>query len=327
MTKTVSLALISLSFLFAGLSAQAEGVELCKPLSTSEHKDEIGGVFSKSLDQYIKALDSAAAEENWLSLAESSGQNLENKCTRIAVIPTSTKFLSKNIFGHEPTEFLKSLVIEKKYIIKFYKSEAAEDQKISISDNEYNRLAFLAAGIMGAESSGGKSLMYFAEYVLSKLGFLERLAVCINKRTWAKCTTKHITSRGMTQIKKVPFVGEIYGINRNNLSDPYLSGVATMGFLIETYKWYLGVVNNEKRFYMAPVVGAQRTERRQIRSEDFDVFLTYMYRGDIREIYDGTATPNKSCYYKRVQKYQEHLRFYIVPDQDCSEAGKSILDT
>jgi hypothetical protein len=317
------IALLSLSF---AANAFADGVQLCEPLSTSKFKDEIGGVFSTSLDEYISALDAAAIKEGWLTLEESAGAELENKCTRIGIKPTSTLFLYKNVFGDEPSEFLNALSIEKKHIIEFYKTDAAQDQRISISDDEYNRLAFLAAGIMGAESSAGKSVFYFIENAVSKVGFLERIAVCLNKRTWEKCTNKPLTSRGLTQIKKVPYLGDLYGIDRNNLSDPYLSGVATMGFLIETYKWYLGIVSNKKRFYMAAAIGSGPEERREIRKEDFDIFLTYIYRGDTREIINGTATPDKSCYYKRVQKYQEYLRFYIVTDQDCSEAGVSILD-
>jgi len=318
--------IVTLLCLWFSPYAQAEGVKLCKPLSTSKHKDEIGGVFSAHRQEYIKELDRAASEENWLNLQSYRTNPPLNSCTRIAVVPTSTRFLHKNIFGHEPAQFLKALAVEKKNIMAFYKSEAAGDQQIEISDQEYNRIAFLAAGVLGAESGAGKSVWFFLEHLASSTNITERLAVCLTTRTKKSCTTKPLTSRGMTQIKVVPKIGEPYGINRDNLSDSYLAGVATVGFLIQEYKRYLGILRTQPRYYMAWSSVTEQRQKQEINKDDFEIFLTYIYRGDVREIYGGTATPDQSCYYKRVQKYQEYLRFYIIPDQDCSEAGVSILD-
>ena len=262
-------------------------------------------------------------KEDWLSLNESFQQKPLKTCTRIAVVPTSTRFTYTNLMGQKVYDFLKALSHEKKHIMNFYSEKAPQDQRIKITDEDYNRLAFLAAGIFGAESSGAKSIWYYTEYLTAQVGWVERLALCATKLNWERCMNPGLTSRGPTQIKKVPFVGELYGITRDDLEEPYLSGVATMGFLIETYKWYLGILKNKDRFYN---VGPEGRQREKMTEKDLNVFLTYMYRGDTREIYNGTATPKKSCYYKRVQKFQKHIKIYVQPKEDCSQAGSSILD-
>jgi len=333
--------LLSIWLFTCSSDAFAEKVELCKQIGTlryqtgfggilfkgiNQNKDEIGGLRSKRLDEYVEALNRASINEGWVEIADYHKSKIENSCTRIAVVPTSTLFLAKNIFGQSPSDFLKALAVEKKHIINFYDSELAGDQQISITDEEYNRLAYLAAGVLGAESSAGKSFEYFKEQIAAMNSGLEQLGVCLKFRTWKACTSQPYTSRGLTQIKKVPMIGDLYGIDRDNLGEAYFAGIATVGFLIQEYKRFLNILMNERRFYMAISSADQQRRKVEIKSDDFEIFLTYIYRGDAREIYDGTATPDKSCYYKRVQKYQEYLKLYIIPDQDCSEAGSSILE-
>lgn len=301
----------------------AYGLELCKPLTSDlVNQDEIRGMRSKRHQSLVEKIADSTKREGWLSLEESSKAKLTNQCTRIAIVPLSTLFVYDNTFGHKMYDFLKALSNEKKVIMNFYASEEApKKQRIKITDDEYNKLALLALGLLGAESGVGKSPWYFIEYNLAYWG-LEPIAQCVlNKFDWKKCLNPKDTSRGPTQIKKVPFVGALYGIDRENLHEPYLTGVATIGFLIETYKWYKSLLSEKKRTYKTPLGSYE-----EMKLEDFNSFLTYLYRGAFNRFKSGTAVPQKSCYYKRVLKFQEYIQIYVQPEEDCSKAGLSILD-
>lgn len=307
---------------FIGLSLGAKALDLCEPLSTSKNRDELGGVFDERLLTNYEHKLTLYPQLGWVELKDSTDYP-DNSCTKIAFSPKSTVYTYKNRFGHRMLDFIHALRLEKSHIMSFYKSEAG-DQNIEISDSTYNRLAYLSIGILGAESSSGQSLVYYAEHLLSHSSFLESFAYCLINFSVRACTTTHITSRGPTQIKQIPKIGELYGITRNNLSNPYLAGIATMGFLIETYKWYLNLIKNGSySFHWEP--GSQ--EAQAVTENEFDIFLTYMYRGDTVQIRTGSATPNKNCYLKRVLKFQEYIKMYVHPEKSCESPGASLLDS
>ncbi len=284
--------------------------------------DELGGLRSEGLSAVVSRLSEVLPQEGWSLFQETEEENAK-VCSKIVIVPKSTVF-GRNRFGHRMQKFLRALEREKPKIIEFYENFENREKRISITDYEYNKIAHLAVGILGAESSVGRSHYYSFEHVLSQSQFFENMAVCLKDRTWKSCTEHARTSRGPTQIREVPLISSVYGINRDNLSNPYFAGVATMGFLIETYREYKQKLSNQDYFYVALDASGEEYDKK-IEVEEFHIFLTYLYRGDRKELEAGTAKPHESCYYKRVQKFQEYVDMYVHQDKDCSEAGESIL--
>lgn len=312
-----------LYILMLSSAASASAVELCTPLNTNENKDELGGVYSEWLDGYVAKVAESLPEEGW-KLIQSTSERKIKTCSRIYIIPKSTVFTDLNRFGHQIQYFFKALEKEKRQIIDFYKGLENKKKRISITDYEYNKLAFLAVGILGAESSAGQSHYYALEHIASQSVILESTYLCLFKYSVENCTSWARTSRGLTQIREVPLISDTYGINRDNLSDSYLAGVATMGYLIESYREYKQKLANKDYVYKA-LDGDGEEYDKKIEIEQFHIFLTYFYRGDRKQINRGTAQPHKNCYYKRVQKFQEYIDMYVHQDKDCSTAGPSIL--
>ncbi len=304
-------------------AVEVSAVELCKPLNTDIEKDELGGVRSERLEQFVSRASEIFPETGWSLFQRTSEKNV-SVCSKIAIIPKSMAFVSVNRFGHQTQGFFRAIEREKRNVMDFYANLKNLEKRIAVTDYEYNKLAYLAVGILGAESSAGKSHYYALEYVLSQSQAIENIAVCLSNMTWKSCTQQARTSRGLTQIREVPLISNLYGVTRDNLSDPYLAGVATMGFLIETYREYKQKLVNQDYLYVALDQLGQEYNKK-IEQHEFHMFLTYMYRGDDDEFGAGTAKPHKNCYYKRVQKFQEYIDMYIHHDKDCSESEGSIL--
>lgn len=94
-------------------------------------------------------------------------------------------------------------------------------------------------------------------------------------------------SRGPTQIKRIPRkIKEEYGYVKEDLNDPYISAIATMGFLAQSLKQ----LNN----YKIP------------RSEYLN-YLHYIYMGSVSQIKNKTATPNKNIYLRNIRKYMSEV--------------------
>ncbi|PIK15706.1 hypothetical protein [Halobacteriovorax sp. JY17] len=158
-----------------------------------------------------------------------------------------------------------------------------------LTDHEYNELSKLAFGILGNESQFGKSKKYHIKEALPWL-------VAIAK---GNGTNTSSNSRGPTQIKTVPKkIAKKYGTTKDNLEQPKMAAVATMGFLAEA----LAELKAKEKFHPG------------INEENRFNYIHYIYMGKSSEITKATATPMRNIYFKQILNFNKGLEVYEKVD-------------
>ncbi len=218
-------------------------------------------------------------------------------------------------------EFMQALEDEKQKIMKLYK----------LDNDEYNDLARYAFGIMGNESEFGENWRYDVKEAMpfgvalikdtkknvfgktskafketkEKDGWFSAVGAGVSTyfKELIKRDVRLLTgqinsknnSRGPTQIKTVPKkIEKEYGINKDNISKPSNSAVATMGFLAEA------MVELKNRAKKNP----------DITKENRMDYLHYIYMGSTHEIRNRTATPDKNIYLRQLKEYLKGVKIY-----------------
>jgi hypothetical protein len=219
----------------------------------------------------------------------STNSNLYNYSTS-PTYPMDIKIniTNKNVNNLVTQTFTKALEDEKKKIMEIYK----------ISNEEYNELALVAFGILGNESSFGKSpRLYFKEehqhlVILAKILKGEDVSVASN------------TSRGPTQIKFMPedILKKHYPeIDKANLMNPRNAAIATMAYLADAIRQIRRIAKENK---LDP-------EKLRITKENMMDYITYLYQGRRGALTsdDETkqATPLANEYYRNLQKNMSYI--------------------
>jgi len=249
--------------------------------------------------------------EGELQLIPSKSFNHEQK-TRDFHLSLSEEVVPKKIeislsdarFDNENTrEFLGALEDEKFQIMK----------DLDLTNDEYNELVKLSFGIMGTESSFGEGDSHFFglwnsyKFKESSIGQLsvsmlkgELGVMPVYPGTFIPIQTNpDNNSRGNTQIKNVrEFLNKSYPeINRNNLSEPKNSAIATMYALKAKMDMLKGIEENHSA----------------INDENRLDYLYYMYLGSTNQIVNSTATPNLNPKVREANGYADAVKIYTTP--------------
>lgn len=214
--------------------------------------------------------------------------------------PTELRIFIKNdAYASDLTQaFVDTLSREKPNLMRLY----------NLSNQDYNRLAVIAFGILGKETKFGTSTWYHFKEAnqqpitvpipMSVIG-LNVIAVplkipsLINLRKLQKKKTRDLgkalsdrdagefldldtwvtppNSRGLTQIKSIPkTISRFYCVNAEQLESPKVAAVATLGFLAESLKITKARVRNRNLSYVT--------------SENIYDYVLYVYFGSIRQL-------------------------------------------
>ncbi len=169
-------------------------------------------------------------------------------------------------------EYMATLDEEKLTLMKLYQ----------VDNEEYNRLAGLAFGILGNESEFGESIKLILKEAFPAL-------VAILK---GNLTTRY-NSRGLTQIKTIPeLIKKKYRIKKSDLMNPRDAAIATLGFLAQSLR--------ELRFI--------EKRHKDIRPYNRHRYLHYIYTGRVSQIKKGLATPDKNIYFQNILRYQSYIQ-------------------
>lgn len=231
--------------------------------------------------------------------------------------PTPLRILIKDdsISSSLTQSYVDTLSTEKAYLMRIY----------GLSNAEYNKIAAIAFGILGRETKFGTSFKYIwkethqteiYEAKLAKKKFGDYVKALETGDPWkffaAKTWQVNPNSRGLTQIKSIPNkIVYYYCINENQLNDPRVTAVATVGFLAES----LGILKNRVR----------NRKLGYVTNENLFDYVLYVYFGSMRQLvnpvinYDTglvvneTATPDRNLYIQTVHRYMRALAFYERP--------------
>lgn len=190
-------------------------------------------------------------------------------------------------------EFVKGLEEEKSKLMKLYK----------LSNDEYNDLALLAYGILGNESSFGKSdRLKYKEYTILGLPIGQVGVVGLRALTGKDEILN--TSRGFTQIKNLPsgdFAKVYPEINKDNLINPRNSAVATIAFLAEAAQTMRRIA----------IENQSDPAKLRITRENMMDFMGYLYQGGARKLKATDpakqATPEFNAYYRSLQRHMSYV--------------------
>lgn len=188
--------------------------------------------------------------------------------------------------------------------------EALETQKkklmsiFNISNDDYNDLASLAYGIMGNESDFGRSVKYWikeydqGDVILAKAA--KRLVD--GKNPFDKSVLN--TSRGFTQIKNLPegeWKKHYPGVNKETLSDPKNSAVATIAYLVDA----VGILKK---------IAAQNSKdpkKTQINRENLVDYLGYIYQGRQASL-KSRRDPANADFNTYIQKLRKNMSYIEI---------------
>lgn len=172
----------------------------------------------------------------------------------------------------EALKFVKALEDHKEKLMEIY----------NLSNEDYDKMAAMAFGILGNESSFGRSFRYKVKEALPLLVSLAK----------GNLFDTSDNSRGLTQIKTVPQkIREHYSIKKEELGDPEKSAIATMGFLAQSL----------------PELRAKQHHHPDITPENRLDYLHYIYMGKSYEITQATATPELNIYFRQIHEYAAGL--------------------
>lgn len=221
-----------------------------------------------------------------------------------SLVPTELRILIKDDAYATPLTqtFVDTLSREKSNLMRLYK----------ISNQDYNRLAAIAFGILGKETKFGKSVWYhfkeanqqpisvsvpiiFPGVGLRIIPTPLQIPSVINMRKLQKKKTRDLgraisqgdaglfldietwhtppNSRGLTQIKSIPqAIRRFYCVNAEQLGSPQVAAVATLGFLAESLRITKTRVRNRGLSYVT--------------DENIFDYVLYVYFGSIRQLAD-----------------------------------------
>lgn len=211
--------------------------------------------------------------------------------------PTPLRILIKDDIIASPitNTFVTTLSQEKPNLMRLYK----------LTNQEYNRLATIAFGIMGKETKFGTSLKYafkeanqapfhtsipvlpqlppvpltlpspirMSKLAKKKLGDAGAAVANLDASKFIAIDTWQVAanSRGLTQIKAIPqAISRFYCVNVNQLDNPRLAAIATLGFLAESLRITKNRVRNQNLSY--------------VNSENIWDYVLYVYFGSIRQL-------------------------------------------
>lgn len=216
--------------------------------------------------------------------------------------PSSLRILIKDDSVATPLtqEYVDTISREKASLMAIY----------GLSNEDYNRLAAIAFGILGRETKFGRSFKYkFKEHTQSLIAGYKDLRQDV--RNWIHGTDRSapLNSRGLTQIKDVPEkIERYYCADENGLNDPRVTAVATMGFLAESLRILKNRVRNKQLTYVT--------------SENLFDYVLYVYFGSMRKLVNpyidyktgrqirDIATPELNLYVRTVKGYMRSLAFF-----------------
>jgi hypothetical protein len=231
--------------------------------------------------------------------------------------PTALRILIKDdkIQSELTQKYIDALSAEKPNLMAIYR----------LSDRDYNRLAAIAFGVLGRETKFGRSLKYFFkethqreifEAKLAKKKFADYEAALrahdpakfFAPKTW----TVARNSRGLTQIKTLPAaIIRFYCFNENELNDPRVTAIATLGFLAESLKILKNRVRNQHLTYVT--------------QENLFDYVLYVYFGSIKKlvnlvvdpdtgrVVNDAATPEQNVYVQTVRRSMRSLALFESP--------------
>lgn len=186
--------------------------------------------------------------------------------------PLSISIIDESYRTPDALEFVKALENHKEKLMDIY----------NLSNEDYDKMAAMAFGILGNESSFGRSVRYKVKEALPLLVSLAK----------GNLFDTSDNSRGLTQIKTVPQkIREHYSIEKEELGDPEKSAIATMGFLAQSL----------------PELRAKQHHHPDITPENRLDYLHYIYMGKSYEITQATATPEFNIYFRQIHEYAEGL--------------------
>jgi hypothetical protein len=191
-----------------------------------------------------------------------------------------------------------------------------------LSNRDYNKLAAIAFGILGRETKFGTSIKYvwkeahqseIWEYKLARKKLIDYKAALRARdpqkffafKTWQVAPN----SRGLTQIKSIPVsINHFYCFNEDQLGDPHMTAIATLGFLAESLKVLKNRVRNKQLTYVT--------------HENLFDYVLYVYFGSMRllvqpvidqqtgRLVNDVATPDRNMYIKTVRTYIRSLGMF-----------------
>ncbi len=239
------------------------------------------------------------------------------KTTLGAERPTPLKIYIKDaaIDSQVTRAYVEALASEKGHLMSLYR----------LSNVEYNQLAAIAFGILGRETKFGTSIKYLWketnqseiwQFKLAKKKLRDSVKAVETRdaskffawKTWKVAPN----SRGLTQIKAVPeTIEQDYCINEENLNDPRMTAVATVGFLAESLKILKNRVRNRELMY--------------INDANLFDYVLYVYFGSMRQlvnpildyktasIINEVATPARNLYIQTVRRHMQALALFELP--------------
>lgn len=96
-------------------------------------------------------------------------------------------------------------------------------------------------------------------------------------------------------------ISKYYKFKREELSDPYIAAIATMGHLIEALPWLRNL--------------SRKHNPDSINQDNFYDHLIYIYSGRVSQIINNTSTPERNIYIKRMRDRKPTLGiFYSTPE-------------
>lgn len=237
--------------------------------------------------------------------------------------------LKTDLGSEQPTPlkiFIKDAAIDSKLTRAYVETLAGEKSTLmsiyGLSNVEYNKIAALAFGILGRETKFGTSLKYqwkerhqaeISGFKLAKKKIGDTLSALRSGDAWrffsAKTWSTGSNSRGLTQIKAVPeSIVHYYCITANDLNDPRLTAITTVGFLAESLRILKNRTRNRDLGYVT-------------KDNLFD-YVLYVYFGSMRQlvnpvidyktgrVVNEVATPDRNLYIQTVRRYMHALAFY-----------------
>ncbi len=179
-------------------------------------------------------------------------------------------------------EFVTALQLERVALKKIY----------NLSDNTYFELSRLTLGILEVETFFGRSPKYHLK---------ENLPEVVSLLKWVLRGKQTPNSRGLTQIKIVPeAIARYYGVKKEDLADPYVAAIATMGYLAEALPW----LRNLQRKYNPD----------SMNPENFYDHLIYIYSGRVIQILQNTSTPERNIYISRMVRRKSSLGIFYTTE-------------
>ena len=192
----------------------------------------------------------------------------------------------------EVRAFLRGILENKRKLMKIY----------NLKNSTFNKLAAMALGIYGNESSFGKSVRYTLK---------EKNQDLVVALKYLSGDSTPVPSRGGTQIKQIPTkVSKHYPhITPDTLYVPENSAIATMGFLVETFEMLL---YRSKTDRIKGAIG--RAPLTYIQPENVYDYIPYVYSGQMRKLFLGReyrdgATVVNNTYINRMKSNMANFYF------------------